>query len=244
MNLTKEERLMYSVMNAIYVSNIPMEFKGAMVLKACLLAEGFEEEIRHTSDIDGNWYSEKQPTSQEIADSLQKALEKAGIDLRVSLYRPYGEGRSAGLELADPATGEVLFTMDIDVNRPVQPTTIYQVTGLKFRGVTSDQMLADKIAAISSEKVFRRIKDVVDLYYLSQVFDLSRSSLVETLKNSGRALGDFRGFLHGVDDLRHAYEKFRFTGDVDKPPFDEVYGAVKDYLREILPKTRSKDLER
>ena len=244
MNLTAEEKMMYGVMNAIYASDIPIHFKGAMVLKACLMAEGLEEEIRHTTDIDANWYSDTPPTAEVIEDSLHSALRNAGIHLEVKLYRMYGEGRSAGLDLIDPETGESLFTMDMDVNRPAQPTRLYQVTGLTFRGITADQMLADKISAISTEKVFRRIKDVVDLYYLSQVVDLDRTGLMKTLENSGRVLGDFHGFLQGTPELRHAYEKFRFTGDVSKPPFDEVYDAVKNYLREILPNTRSKGLER
>ena len=45
-----------------------------------------------------------------------------GIDLKVGIYRMYGEGRSAGFESADKDSGEVLFTMDVDVNRPVPPT--------------------------------------------------------------------------------------------------------------------------
>lgn len=36
MNLSAEEKLMYAVMDAIYSSGIPIDFKGAMVLKACL----------------------------------------------------------------------------------------------------------------------------------------------------------------------------------------------------------------
>ena len=34
MNISIEEKLMYSVMKAIYESGIPMNFKGSMVLKA------------------------------------------------------------------------------------------------------------------------------------------------------------------------------------------------------------------
>lgn len=46
MQITAEEKLMYSAMKAIYDSNIPVDFKGSMVLKACLLEAGFSEEIR------------------------------------------------------------------------------------------------------------------------------------------------------------------------------------------------------
>ena len=236
MNLSAEEKLMYTVMNAIYSSGIPIDFKGAMVLKACLMEAGFPEEIRHTADIDANWYSPSPPSTEQLVESLESALRKNGINLHVDLYRMYDDGRSAGFELIDPDTGEILFTMDMDVNRPMQPAQIYEVAGLRFRGVSPDQMLADKISAISTSKVFRRIKDVVDLYYLSQVFELNRDRLHRTLSNSGKTLEDFHGFLYGTTDLRHAYEKFRFTGDVNKPSFDEVYAKVNVYLKDILPK--------
>lgn len=244
MQITAEEKLMYEVMKAIYDSGIPIDFKGSLVLKAFLMEAGYHDEIRHTVDIDANWYSENPPTAEQMTDSLQKSIERNGIDLEVSLYRMYGEGRSAGFELSDRSTGEVLFTMDIDVNRPVAPTKIYEIAQISFRGVSVDQMLADKISAVSGDKVFRRIKDVVDLYYLSKVFPFNRTDIMQRLESNGRTLGAFHGFLHRKSELSHAYEKFRFTGDVSKPNFDDVYSAVKSYIKDILPKERNRDLER
>jgi hypothetical protein len=236
MQITAEEKLMYSAMKAIYDSGIPIDFKGSMVLKACLIEAGYHEEIRHTVDIDANWYSDSPPTAEQMTDSLQKALEKAGIDLDVSLYRMYGEGRSAGFELSEGETGDVLFTMDIDVNRPVPPTKVYEIEDYRFRGVSPVQMIADKTAVISTNKVFRRIKDVVDLYYLSGVFAFHYADVLQNLNHSERNIGDFYGFLYRTEDLRHSYEKFRFAGNVNKPPFEEVYNIVKAYIYDALPK--------
>lgn len=244
MQITAQEKLMYGAMKAIYDSGIPIDFKGSMVLKACLIEAGFPEEIRHTVDIDANWYSDAPPTGDQMTDSLQKALERAGIDLEVSLYRMYGEVCAAGFELADRETGDILFTMDIDVNRPAVLTRIYEIAGIRFRGVSVDQMLADKISAVSGDKIFRRVKDVVDLYYLSQAFPFHSADIKQILKDNGRDLGRFQGFLNRKDELRHAYDKFRLTGDVNKPPFDDVYTAVKSYIRDILPRERHRDLER
>lgn len=235
MKLTAEETLMYEVMKAIYDSGIPIDFKGSMVLKACLIEAGYAEGIRHTVDIDANWNSDTPPSAAQMTDSLQKALNQNGLNLTVSLYRMYGEGRSAGFELRNPETDEILFSMDIDVNRPIPPTQIYEIEGFRFRGVSPAQMLADKISVISGDKVFRRIKDVVDLYYISKVIDFEKGELLQTLENSKRSLGSFDGFLHRPDDLRHAYEKFRFTGNVDKPPFEDVYCTVKSYIQDVLP---------
>lgn len=243
MNITAEEKLMYEAMKAVYDSGIPVSFKGSMVLKACLIEAGYSEETRHTVDIDANWNSDTPPSAEQLVESLQKAITESGLDLTVSIYRMYGEGRSAGFELADSNTGELLFTMDMDVNRPIPPTKIYEVAGIRFCGAVPIQMIADKVAAISSGKVFRRIKDVVDLYYISKVFPFDRDVVIETLRAGGRSLEDFDGFLHHPEDLRHSYEKFRFTGDVSKPPFEEVYHAVKMYVRDVLPKESERKRE-
>lgn len=242
MNITAAEKLMYQVMKSIYDSGIPMDFKGAMVLKACLLEAGYSEEIRHTVDIDANWYSDTPPSIEHMVESLQKAIDKSGIDLQISIYRMYGENRSAGFELKDTSSDEILFTMDVDVNRPAFPTKLYEVGGVRFCGAAPSQMIADKVSAISTDKVFRRIKDVVDLYYLSKVFEFNRADIVETLKRSGRTLDTFSGFLYRPDDLRHSYEKFRFTGNVNKPPFEKVYQTVKAYIKDILPKEKKRNI--
>ena len=244
MNISAEEKLMYDVMKAIYDSGIPVSFKGSMVLKACLMEAGYTDEIRHTVDIDANWNSDSSPSAEQMVESIQKAISQSGIGLNVGLYRMYGEGRSAGFELTDAATGEILFSMDVDVNRPVTPTKIYEVGEIRFRGVSPYQMMADKVFAISTDKVFRRIKDVVDLYYFSKVFEFKRAEVLEAVKNSGRTLDSFSGFIGRTEDLQHSYEKFRFAGGVNKPPFEEVYQTVKAYIKDVLPKEKKRKHER
>lgn len=75
-----------------------------------------------------------------------------------------------------------------------------------------------------------------DLYYLSNVFSFDRVSVLQTLENSKKTLESFQGFLHRIEDLKHSYDKFRFSGDIDKPSFEEVYGTVKSFIKDILPK--------
>lgn len=201
MKITAEEKLMYEVMKAIYDSGIPVSFKGSMVLKACLMEAGYTEDTRHTVDIDANWNSDTPPTAEQMEESLQKAIDKNGIDLEVILYRMYGEKCSAGFELRDKTTEEIIFSMDVDVNRPVPPTKIYEVEGLRFRGVSPAQMIADKVSSVSTDKVFRRIKDVVDLYYISKAFYFNKADIMQTLSNSNRELKNFEGFLRRTEEI-------------------------------------------
>lgn len=235
MTVTAEEKLMYDVMKAVYDSGIPVNFKGSMVLKACLIEAGYTEETRHTVDIDANWFTDTPPTAEQMVESFQKAISASGINLKVVIYRMYGESRSAGFELTDIESGEVLFTIDVDVNRAKPQTKIYEVAGVRFCGVAPIQMISDKVAVISTDKVFRRIKDVVDLYYISRVVPFDRVAVLETLKNGGRELGGFNGFLNRTGELKHSYEKFRFSGDAGKPPFEEIYYTVKEYIKDVLP---------
>lgn len=161
--------------------------------------------------------------------------------MTVGISRPYGERRSAGFEIKNRETDEILFTMDIDVNRPVPPTKIYEIESFRFCGVTLSQMTADKICSISSDSIFRRIKDVTDLYYISKITNLDKTDILNTLKNSDRKLGDFHAFLNRADELKHSYDKFRFEGRVTKPSFETVYGAVKTFIADILPDSEKQD---
>ena len=235
MDMTEAEKLMYRVMDAVYRSSIPVSFKGSMVLRACLMEAGYIEDTRHTADIDANWVSDIPPSAEQMTRSLRDAVHNCGIDLDIDLYRMFGEGRSAGFEIKDGTTGEILFTMDMDVNRPVPATRIYEIDEICFRGAAPVQMIADKISVVSCDKVFRRIKDVVDLYYLSKVIAFDCNAVMNTLNVSGRTLGDFTGFLYRYEELHHAYDRFRFTGDVSKPGFETVYNTVKEYIIDVIP---------
>ena len=89
MKLSAEEKMMYKVMKALYDCGIPVNFKGSMVLKACLMEAGFTEDTRHTVDIDGNWYSETAPTGDQMEKSLQRALDQNNLplDVKESLWK-------------------------------------------------------------------------------------------------------------------------------------------------------------
>lgn len=76
MKLSAEEKLMYSVMKAIYDSGIPISFKGSMVLKACLMEGGYTEGTRHTVDIDANWNSDTPPTGGTDGRVSAKRIKK------------------------------------------------------------------------------------------------------------------------------------------------------------------------
>jgi len=228
------ENEMFRVMQAIYDSNVPISFKGSMVLRTFLYEKDFSGTVRPTKDIDANWTSENAPDSEQIADEIQKALDQNEINLKVNVYRNYGEGRSAGLKFCN-SNGESVFTMDIDVNRPVAGLKLYAIDRFTFSGLIPEQMLSDKIVAISTDKVFRRIKDLVDIYYFSRCFQYDPEKLKKVMRETGKVVLDFHGFLTRKDELKYAYDKFRMDGISNKPEFDEVYQAVRNYICVFFP---------
>ncbi len=245
MKPTNLELRMYKAMDAIYRSRIPVVFKGAMVLNAVLYEIGFTEtEIRPTKDIEANWIISKDVTDEQIRDALQEALKENGIKLTVGINRKHGPGRSAGFEFCESENGFPVFTMDMDVNRTEAGSREYVVSGLAFNGVVIEQMIADKIYVVSSGKVFRRIKDVIDLFYLSECYPLDIYKIQAVLENNGKTLSTFECFLDNKIELQHAYDKFKFSRDVKKPDFEEVYSGVKHYIEGFLPIERQIETER
>ena len=53
--MTKQEEIMYEIIGAITDTDLPIVFKGGLVLKLLLKEIGFEEIERMTRDIDASW---------------------------------------------------------------------------------------------------------------------------------------------------------------------------------------------
>lgn len=93
-------------------------------------------------------------------------------------------------------------------------------------------MLVDKIRVISTRKVFRRVKDIVDVYILSSSKGIKLEKIQDILQEYKNDLGNFSAFIERKDDLEHAYEKLK--GITNKPSFSEVYTQVKIFLMPFI----------
>lgn len=72
--MTKQEEIMYEIIGAITDTDLPIVFKGCLVLKLLLKENGFEEIERMTRDIDASWI-ETAPTMAVIAGEINQCLE-------------------------------------------------------------------------------------------------------------------------------------------------------------------------
>ena len=224
-NLTDKEKLMYQIMGAVANSGVPIVYKGAMITKLLLLESDFNAFSRETLDIDASWNDKRLPTMETLTAMLDKAL--APFDMKAVVKREYGEKKSAGFNVVYGGSGELAVSMDIDM-RSEKDIRTYQYGDISFRGATVDQILSDKIHVLSTEKIYRRVKDAVDVYALSHCVKVQTHSVLDIWKEAGRVPGTFQAISSRLADLEHAYQKLQRVEP--KPDFLVVLERLKLFL--------------
>ena len=227
--MTEREEFLYKVIEAIAQTKSPIIFKGALITK--LLLRGSVNSIeRETKDIDCDWIGEE-VTMEQLNLIISKAASTVG-DFTVERFREFGEGRSAGFNIISKQ-GDKYASVDISIkDNPYYQ--VYKIGECEFRGSTVDKIVAGKMLVVSCEKIFRRVKDVVDLYALSFCTSFRVNKVYEVLSNSNKLFGDFKMFLSEKEKIEHAYEKM--NGIEKKPSFLEVYDRVCILIEPFLLK--------
>ena len=228
--MTEQEQLMYQIIGKISAANAPLVFKGALIAKLILIDSSFESIDRPTRDIDANWTGEP-PTMAELADAVNQSLGPLGCSIRAEIDREYGIGRTAGLRIVDLINGQQLLTMDIEI-KPTIGSKIYRYGEIAIRGVLPEAMLSDKISVLSGERIFRRAKDVLDVFALTNCLEICTADIYVALDKSGRVLDSFDAFINRRPDLEHAYNKL--SGVFGKPDFDNVYAYLEKFLEPFI----------
>jgi hypothetical protein len=216
---------MYAVMGVIADGNVPVIYKGALITKLILQENQFDAFVRETRDIDASWAGATPPPMELLTEMLNRAL--TGLNLKAVAVREHGEKMSASYDIFDMSNNELSMTIDIDMRSAVESRT-YIYGNVTFQGVTPDNVIADKISAVSSDKVFRRAKDLIDIYALAHCVVLKTDNIRSIWERESRAIGDFNAFVNRREEVRHSYEKLRRINK--KPEFVVIY----DYLVKFL----------
>lgn len=223
--------LRLQVMHRLWELDAPVVFKGATVLRVALGNCDIGMRVG-TKDLDMDWVGHT-PTMVELENLMDNALKC--IDAICVPVRTLAPHRAAGFRVF--RNRQVLF--DIDINVTVNPFVCVYATpaGVRFNGASLKKMLADKLSTVSSRLVFRRCKDMYDLYLLSHLRGFKTLEIKEILTNQGVALEGFVEFQLRLAELLHAYEKLR--GIEDKPSFDVVYNRVFTFVRPFISNTET-----
>ena len=230
--MAEHEQLMYQVLAKISETDAPLVFKGALITKLILAEKNFTLLNRQTVDIDANWIGSP-PSMEELVATIQKSFGDMRDQLYAVAIREYEEKKSAGISIREIGTEKEIMSMDISI-KPVVGSSVYHYGEAAIRGVLANEILADKIAVLSGRLVFRRAKDLIDVYALSSCLEVWTSEIFDILKCKSASLGEFVELLNNPNDLEHAYYKLRRIEE--KPPFDDIYPYLTEFVRPFADK--------
>ena len=230
-NMTKED-MMYEILAKISGTEAPLVFKGALITKLILKENNFDLLERMTKDIDANWIGTP-PTLDELVEIIKEALGDLCAEYTVIGNREHSENKTAGIRFYSKEN-ERLFTMDVNMNSVMSGVREYFYGQGVIKGVLVDEILADKISVLSANRIFRRAKDLIDVYAFSDCVEVNTHSILAITEQKGRVLGDFDEFVDRKNDLEHAYNKLR--GVEGKPDFAKVYEQLATFLEPFVEK--------
>lgn len=222
--------IMVRLIEELSSMSLPIVFKGAVVLKTAVAGLSLPTD-RGTRDIDADWVGSP-PSMEQLRSIIASALLRVDRNLVVKSYRDYGDDKSAGFRVFRNGESRSLFSMDIGMRQNPFYCSYVTVNGIRFVGASPQKIFADKVKAISSTKIFRRSKDVYDLYLLSAMTGFNTLATYNIYRALGSQLEDFSCFVNRVSDLQHAYDKL---SDIrNKPDFMTVYKRVYHFVEPFI----------
>jgi len=231
--MTDKEKLMLEIMGKISNADAPIVFKGAMVTRLILSEHNFDKISRTTRDTDAHW-TDSPPTMAHLVNEINRSLGNLQERYVAQPVRDYKEKQSAGISIVDKATNSELFSMDISI-KPVYDSRVYYHGDIGIKGVLPDEILADKLAVMSTNRLFQRMKDFVDVYALSHCVNIQTSRILDVFATKKMELQSFDAFINRITDMKHAYGKLR--GVEGKPDFEVIYAYMKKFIGPFIGNT-------
>ena len=168
---------------------------------------------------------------------LERCLCQNGMQCHITVFREPDRRRSAGLNIRlDDFT---TLKMNLSIRQPIAGSRRYSVGILQFDGVLPVEIVADKFSVLSGRHLFRRIKDVADLYLLSQSIAFRTDEITEILDRKERNIGDFHELLTQQIVLEHAWATLNRMKV--KPDFITVYDRILKLIQPFLANNNRED---
>lgn len=199
--MTQHEKIMYGIIADISKLDTPLVFKGGLVTKLVLTENNFHAIERMTKDIDASWIGEA-PSMSELVNIINMGLDTKKYFAVAE--RNYTDKRSAGISIIEKQTGDKIVAMDIDI-KPVYGEKEYYFGETSIKGVLVDEIIVDKICALSGNVPFRRAKDMIDIYALTQCVNVKTQNIFRAFEKNNRICGDFNTFSTRTNDMERAY---------------------------------------
>ena len=105
---------------------------------------------------------------------------------------------------------------------------ICNINDVDIKYSSLEKMMADKIFVLSNTHIFRRIKDILDVYLIISNCNIDIEKVKEILKYDKRELEDFSTLLSNKQLVKESYDKL--IGVKNKPDFEKVWNTTIKYL--------------
>lgn len=237
-NIAMYTPLLLDILELVFKSRFSKNFvlKGGLDLSEKLKSEGLDSLLRVTRDIDLHcnsweaWIDFTKAVDEILSHSTKYTY--SDYSLRSTCKDTNQISDTLHITAHNILTKEVT-AVKIDMN--VKDDSIIEIDLLPGLGIPSYSyytILSDKINVVSSKLIYRRIKDLYDLYAIVSTHDIEASKLnIAIDKKHDRSA--FSNMLTGdnFNDLVHAYDSFK--GISTKPNFDEVFSVASNFLCKI-----------
>lgn len=219
------EVILYNIIEELSKEDVPIVFKGALALKDLLYMNNPDLEFnRRTTDIVANWCSEY--NEDKIIEIIDASVKKVNNNYSVELYRQPGENISMGINILDE-NKIIVSKIDMDIkNNPFYIICKINDTNIKYSNI--NKMMSDKLLSISGSHVFRRIKDLFDIYLIVLNYQIKREDIDEILKYESKKLGDFSVLFSNKDLIKNGYDKLKNIDN--KPNFEIIWNTLIEFL--------------
>ena len=179
------EDFLYKIIHEISRENAPIVFKGGLALKDLLNQLNTNNIIeRRTIDIDANWTDEE--NLDKITKIFSNAVKRVDSTCKIEVSRLPGDKSSMGFKILD-SENSILSKIDLDIkNNPFYVICKFEDVDIKYSSL--EKMLADKLSALSGSHVFRRAKDLLDIYLIIKDNNIEMKKVLEILKYDSREL--------------------------------------------------------
>ncbi len=226
-NSEELEYFLYEVVYEISKENVPIIFKGGLALKDILnTLEPKNNIVRKTIDIDGNWVGKNDYNL--ITNVIEKAISNINSSYKLVLFRYPDKNKSLGYKILDK-NGKLITKIDLDIKEnPFYIELTINDVNVKYSSL--EKIFADKLFVLSSQFIFRRIKDLLDVYLILNNTNINIEKVKEILKFDNKKLDNFHTLLENKDVIEQGYLKLE--GVIKKPLFSDVWNKVIDYLKE------------
>lgn len=210
--------------------------KGGTVLISRLIENNRIDLFRRTSDIDV--HCNRYEYWESFCKNIEMLLNSSNNGYRYKLIKRRNDSKpscvSDSLQFdVHNVIGMKSTKIKIDMNVKGESGVELDFSGVLGMNIYSVQTaVADKVRALSSKAIYRRVKDMYDLSVYASIYALDYHKIKLALKKKypDEQLTNML-IPQNMNELKHAYDKF--DGIANKPTFGDLYYICQKFLHPI-----------